>query len=518
MKRRRFLKHALAGGALTTVGASLRSFASGKELDSRSLLASSGTNSGYSTTFARRFPNLPKQGLKNPRLEEGLIELAKKLKSDQDDSPPDSKHLPPLAGYTYFGQFIDHDLTLDLTPLEAAASVKVEQIQNFRTPFLDLDHLYGGGPNLAPFLYENSAEQRQAERFLIGKTVLADGKEGHPGDIPRSPQGLALAGDPREDENLILAQMHVAFLKLHNAVVDENSDALQKSPYYLQAGTRFAAAQRLLRWHYQWVVRHDYLHVLLDETVFKQLESEEQSDLRTQPNPQIPIEFNVAAFRFGHSMVRGDYKINGRLSLHLADLLQRTGPMEGPSFRLREDSVVEWRFFLAVKTSLGAQLSAMINSRIAGGLYGVPVRIRELFNVPTTNSEQRLPVRTLLRGARLGLPSGQKVACALGFKPLCGARLGVGPESQVLRDYGFLEDTPLWYYILKEAELIGQGARLGPTGSRLIADVIMASLRADPDSYLSVAKDPPWCPTLPVGYPRTDKKLFNLSDLIRFVS
>jgi hypothetical protein len=521
MKRRHFIKQTVAGTALSALGTSLCWSRSAATLEPKKILELAGTSSSRPDNFTRRFPGLPKQGLKNPRLEEGLIELAKKMKEDVDQ-PPNTENMPPMAGYTYLGQFIDHDLTLDLTPLDDAGHVKVEQTQNFRTPFLDLDHLYGGGPNLSPFLYENKEEYRRAERFLIGKTVTADGRDGSENDLPRSPQGIALAGDPRQDENLILAQLHVAFLKAHNAVLNK-PDELKKSPYYEQAGSPFAAAQRVLKWHYQWIVRHDFLKQVLDATVFEQMEGEESRSRRDgHANFQIPVEFSMAAFRFGHSMVRNNYRINGsHAPIDLVDLLKLTGPGGGSSFRLDEGLRIDWRYFLAVVAPGSAQHSEVIDARIAGGLYELPVKTRELFNVPTTDSEQRLPVRTLLRGARAGLPSGQRVAEKLKCEVLHGSKIAVGSDAEeaaILKKYAFLEDTPLWYYILKEAEILGKHGRLGPTGSRLIGDVIMSSLKSDPTSYLSVAKDSRWLPTLPLGQPKTDKSSFDISDLVRFAS
>ena len=521
MKRRDFFRSSLAAAGLTAVGVSARGSVFAAPLDSKEVLAAAGTSSSRPGNFTRRFPSLPKQGLKNPRLEEGLIKLAEKMKEDGDQPRQDLENVPPMAGYTYLGQFIDHDLTLDLTPLDDAGHVKVEQTQNFRTPFLDLEHLYGGGPNLSPFLYENKEEYRRAERFLIGKTVTADGRDGSENDLPRSPQGIALTGDPRQDENLILAQLHVAFLKAHNAVLNK-PDELKKSPYYEQAGSPFAAAQRLMRWHYQWIVRHDFLKQVLDTTVFEQMEGEESRSRRDgHANFRIPVEFSMAAFRFGHSMVRNNYTINGSHAIDLADVLKLTGPGGGSRFRLDEGLRIEWRFFLAVVSEGSAQRSEVIDARIAGGLYGLPVKTRELFNVPTTNNEQRLPVRTLLRSARVGLPSGQRVAEKLKCEVLHGSKIAAGSDAEeaaILKKYGFLEDTPLWYYILKEAEILGKHGRLGPTGSRLIGDVIMSSLKSDPTSYLSVAKDSSWVPTLPLGHPKTDRRSFDISDLVRFAS
>ena len=188
-----------------------------RRLKPNEVLNLAGVRSFPSTSYTRMFPRLPAQGATIPRLEQGLIELGSKMIAAPTDRP-DPEDPPPMQGYTYLGQFIDHDLTLDLTPLDAATR-NVEHTRNFRTPVLDLDHVYGGGPNLSPFLY-SSDSLPGAERFLIGETAATQDVPASPNDLPRNSQGIALTADPREDENLIVAQLHVAFLKLHNRVLD----------------------------------------------------------------------------------------------------------------------------------------------------------------------------------------------------------------------------------------------------------------------------------------------------------
>src|SRR5262249_6490091 len=159
---------------------------------------------------------LPAQGANNPHLQEGLIELGEHMMDDSNERPPQLGKLAP-AGYTYLGQFIDHDLTFDITPLRAANG-DAEHRQNYRTPFLDLDQLYGGGPTLSPFLYRNVRQDIGKESFLIGRTASPlsptptppSGSQAVIGDdLPRNSEGIALVGDPRQDENLIIAQLHV---------------------------------------------------------------------------------------------------------------------------------------------------------------------------------------------------------------------------------------------------------------------------------------------------------------------
>lgn len=440
------------------------------------------------------------------------------------------------AGYTYFGQFIDHDLTLDITPLDQARK-DVREITNFRTPFLDLDHIYGRGPSISRFLYRKHAADspEDAERFLLGRTMPGDPPNTNLppscNDLPRNLQGIALVGDARQDENLILAQLHVAFLKLHNLVVRD----LNLLKPYRDAGADFAAAQRLVTWHYQWLVRNDFLRTVLDPDVFQYVESRNYQPLIKSPRGgfRIPVEFSAAAFRFGHSMVRDGYAVNGAHgdAKLVADLFNRTGFGAPGSVPLPQDWVIEWkRFFKFPKPNqFFVQQARRIDTKIADGLFHLPSTQIRAFNLaPSAKSlsgadPAELPLRTLLRGARMGLPSGERVASEVARR-MPAVRLATeeeivsGPGESVLTNSnnGLRWNTPLWYYILKEADVLHAGDHLGPVGSLIVAGVLVAALAADPKSYLNVA-GPNWTPTLWTAEsknPTQDEmsKLFTLVD------
>ena len=427
------------------------------------------------------------------------------------------------AGYTYLGQFIDHDLTLDLTPLGQVTPARVRHTPNFRTPALDLDHVYGGGPNMSPFLYQKYESDllRGKERFLLGETAKSTVKDavGHPhtlcptlNDLPRNSEGIALVGDSRQDENLIIAQLHVAFLKLHNFVLD-HPDECSKSEHY-DIEPAFEAARRVVTWHYQWIVRHDFLKSILDENVLMELESGEHCSLiATVPDYfQIPVEFSVAAFRFGHSMVRQTYFYNDwHGNAHLREhLFQRTGLGPAGSVPVPEDWRIRWGNFFRLAAQPTLARTRRIDTYISDDLFALSPPQRQVFSAAETSGPSRatdppdLPVRTLLRGARMGLPNGQTVAqWVLQLNPTTRVlepdEIAKSPNSNgdadTIKHYGFDRDTPLWYYILKEAEIIGSGDRLGPIGSRIVGDVILAALNADRGSYINIA-GPNWKPTL----------------------
>jgi hypothetical protein len=509
ISRRQFLLNSVATGAGLATGPA-RLLAAGERPEP--ICSATGC-------YTRMFPQLARPpSHPTSKLEKGLEELGRKMTDDDK-----GEEGTVTAGYTYLGQFIDHDLTLDITPLELAQPY-AERTPNFRTPFLDLDQVYGGGPSLSPFLYEMNGPPGN-ERFLIGMTTnrKCKGREftPSPDDLPRNSKGIALVGDPREDENLIIAQLHVAFLKFHNRVMDELEKGEKgKVQSAGPAGaTPFEQARRLVIWHYQYIVLNDFLVTLIDPEIFKDVQQKCAAPVDGSGHFRIPIEFSVAAFRFGHSMVRDVYGFYNSChdNVDLQCLLAFTGSgskgipckdlpdSRDVPFALPADWVIGWNhFFLSSPHIPQLNDAQKIDTKIANGLHDLQPQTVKLFNasMPSqhrqlTAPENILPVRTLWRGARIGLPSGQDVARALCLKPLESEIAPAdGPHTEILTAYGLVKDTPLWYYVLKEAELNSkrEKAPLGPVGSRIIADVIVGALRADPNSYLSI--NPSWKPNL----------------------
>ena len=403
--------------------------------------------------------------------------------------------------YTYFGQFVDHDITLeansaklgknlndpDLVPLPAH-TIRTGLI-NTRTASLDLDSVYG-----APALREGS-------KMMLGK--VSPFKDRPPSkdefnDLPRKPRSNdpttdreALIGDPRNDENLIVAQLHVAFLRAHNSIVDR--------------GNSFDEARRLLRQHYQWIVIHDFLNrVAAPEVVFEILNEGNKFFRPAVDDLFMPLEFSVAAFRFGHSMVRSAYDFNinfrGNTAAPLEQLFTFTAFSGG--FKdfdsLPENWIIEWKNFL----DEGTNAARVIDTQLVEPLFSLTQLGKP---VP---DEARLAVRNLLRGYMLRLPTGQAVARSLSLAPLTPAEIegGASPEqAAVLHESRFSERTPLWYYILAESAR-DKSSVLGPIGSRLVSEVLIGLVRGSKDSIL---KDSGWKPTLGTALNR-----FTLRDLL----
>jgi Animal haem peroxidase len=383
------------------------------------------------------------------------------------------------AGYTYLGQFIDHDITFDATSHRALADNPLG-VENFRTPRLDLDSLYGSGPVVHPFLYDWQHPETAGARLLVGRNH--DG--GHE-DVPRNVPGRALIGDARNDENAILVQVHLLFIKFHNAVID---GLPHPNGHWEEV---FEEARRTVRWHYQWLVVHDFLPTVLGPELAQELLADAPPD---DGRPCVPVEFSTSAFRFGHSIIRSQY------------VLTRSNVTPPPPLRifpdlnglrpLPADLLLDWTRFFRF-TQLGYQYEPQNGMRIDSSLSG------PLFALPDGGGS--LAHRNLRRAARLGVPSGQEVADALQLPKLDDEALRLEELPNPVRDC-LLKATPLWYYILCEAES-GGGDHLGPVGGRIVADVILRLLHSDPTSYV---RHPDWKPTLGANAPKD----FRMTDLI----
>ena len=398
------------------------------------------------------------------------------------------------AGYTYFGQFIDHDITRDDTLLENAGKQSPAQTVNGGEGQLDLDHLYGEGP--ASPVYADLYEADGAS-FKLGDVQTGNGEKF---DLPLNEKGEPASVDDRSSENIILRQVCVLFMKLHNV-------AVQESPPTLPPAKRFEAARERVRWQYQWLVREDYLFRICSAQIFREVIGNGNRMIDWQTDGfSIPVEFSQAAFRFGHSMVRPAYILrNHGGSVSLTDLFS------GPecSGAIHVEHAVDWNKFLTV----GLEASMAIDTTIAEPLANLPPdHLHHLVTADAPPMPPQLSVRTLVRGAATGLPTGEEVATALGRAPLrAGKPPGYAEDPwKTLDDFGLTEKTPLWYYVLLEAELEQRGGRLGTVGSRLVAEVIDGSLRADPDSFLS-RNGVGW---VPPPWKRRDGKLIPIRRLI----
>jgi hypothetical protein len=424
---------------------------------------------------------------------------------------------------TYFGQFIDHDITLELASADlptltspTLAPLPLDEIRNnlknARSATLDLDSVY------------DLPAARDGDKMVIG-TVSPTPTQDPPftrpagkddfNDLPRGPRTAdpatdraANIGDPRNDENTIVAQLHLAFLRAHNKLVDRWHS--------------FTQPRRVLRQHYQHLVIHDFLMKVADKKIVKGILKNGTQFFKPFQEPFfMPLEFAVAGYRFGHTMVRTDYDFNVNFNTHggiratlglLFTFTALTGEL-GDNDTLPENWIIEWENFTGNNPRSKARL---FDTKLANPLF----HLTRSDGTQEVGLGAMLAVRNLLRGYLLRMPTGQALANAMNLTPLTAAELeqvasqvtpAPGKESQldVLRSSGFAERTPLWYYILAEAAFHGKGKHLGPVGSTLIAEVLIGLIDRSENSILRTMS---WEPTLPMA----NNGKFTLEDLLRF--
>lgn len=448
-----------------------------------------------------------------------LKALGETMAKDPQETDSDNSTIP--APYTYLGQFIDHDVTLttsvgaldpdleiskpDFQPMKPTEAVSM--LRNRRTSGFDLDSLYGLQPAAAE---AELSVPFSGDKFELGQVSIIGNRpngKSDDNDLPRVRANAtrfakrARIGDPRNDENTIVAQLHLAFLKFHNAVIDR--------------GLSFDVARAMVTHHYQWIVLTDFLPRICDANTVRSILERGNRLYRPIGNEKyMPFEFAVAAYRFGHSMVRSSYdfnvnfrKQNGAQAVGTLNLLFTftglSGDLGGKD-TLPENWIIEWELMLKDRTM---KIDPTITPFLAK-LPGQP---------EPQDVMARLAKRNLLKGYLFSLPTGQALAEA--FLPLsdhlttadleaaCRPKAPGENNSQweLLRDAGFHTKTPLWFYILAEAKVKGGGNHLGPLGSLIVGETIIGLMRANPNSILNV----PFIPTLGATVGR-----FDLQDLL----
>jgi hypothetical protein len=379
------------------------------------------------------------------------------------------------AGRPVFGQYLAHDLTADRSPVTHHDDA--ELLRNARSARLDLELLYGEGPTGNPYLYSRG----DPARLLVGR-----GGSGQEDDLPRNQEGVALAGDPRQDVHVLISQLHVAMIRAHNRLVDRLRDD------GVPDADLFGEARRALRWHYQYVVLHDYLPETIGQQRAARLLEEGPRHFKPEDAVAIPLEFADAAYRFGHSQMRDSYQLQpGGPALKLMPDLIGFRPTPA-------DRVVHWPLLLDVPGQPPAQRARAIDGRLPNSLIHLPL---DITGAVDEDDQASLALRDLLRGTATGLPSGEAVARQAGQPPLVPEEIGLGA-------LGWPGETPLWYYVLREAAVREDGERLGPVGSLIVGEVLLGVIDGDPSSQRSA--DPDWRPSLPSRQPGR----FTLTDLL----
>lgn len=409
------------------------------------------------------------------------------------------------AGTTFMGQFLDHDMTFDFS---SALGVPTDPTgtQNVRQPAFDLDSVYGGGYIATPQFYDPA----DPVKFRIESGGLFE-------DLPRDPNtGNAIIPDFRNDENLMIAGLHAAFLLFHNHAVDYARNVERLSDPALV----FAEARRLTTWHYQWVIVHEFLPLFVGQAMVDNVMTNGPLFYHV-PLRQgfIPVEFQTGTYRMGHSMVRPSYRANlkgdptgifgGPFFGMIFDPSQNGLPYGSDPSDLRGGyraprRFIGWQTFFDFGDGQ-VKHNKKIDHIVSSPLFNLP-----LPTIPATHPgtdvsppvphavespvvTTSLPQRNLLRHLTWELPSGQSIA-----REIAGQGITVDILSAAeLQGYGvgFESSTPIWYYNLKEAEITQSGQNLGQVGGRIVAEVFIGLLKSDPFSYLQVL--PGWTPELP---------------------
>jgi len=395
-----------------------------------------------------------------------------KSKNDRTDTVP--------VGMVFFGQFVDHDITLDASTTFDSVVDNPGEVANVRTPTLDLDCIYGLGPEAQPYMYV------QGGVFGGAKLLTGADNAGQTGlnasDLLRSSNGRAIIGDPRNDENRIISQIQLAIIRFHNHLCDtlHAEDGLEGHELYRHA-------REQTTWHYQWAVVNDFLTAMCGKPVVDKILGCGREHYCGHV-PYIPVEFSVAAYRFGHSMIPMKLQVQkGQSGLELF------GTILGVGFDALTDpkGVVDWHELLFTPENRQVERAQKLDTKLAGDLLALP------FIAPP--AENSLATRNLLRGNTFLLPGGEKVAEAIG----CDAATIKKVQKKVAKLNADLpaNGIPLWLYLLAEAEVIGraesdgstnEGEALGPVGATIVAETIIGLLELDNHSYLGANRN--WSP------------------------
>ena len=341
-----------------------------------------------------------------------LLSLSQTMFKNIESS--DLNHKIP-AGYTFLGQFLAHDITFDHT----ANFDDEPDTKNHRTPNFDLDSVYDGGPE-----------------SYNGKKLKYNAKYN---DLLRDAKGVAIIGDPRNDENCVIAQLQLIFIKLHNKLVDKHKHL------------SLSQIRRMVVRVYHKIILNDFLPRFVDSKVLDTIRKKGNVYYKGYG---MPYEFSIAACRFGHATLLNEYRINKTTVLNFDQL-----------FSLRKNLKFDWNYLFGST----AEHSKKITPTMAPALADMKIE------KPKGLIKNSLALRNLLRAKQFGLPSGQTLSKYFRIKPLSCKELS--DFEPVLENLGLHEDCPLWYYMLAESKIRAKGHKLGKIASIIVGEVLMKLLK-----------------------------------------
>ncbi len=427
------------------------------------------------------------------------------------------EHSTIPAAYTYLGQFLAHDLAYTSSDSDPLNPV------NYRTQAFDLDSIFDARPDGYP---ENGKAYLCRGGLGLGATSA-----GRFADIPRDAEGVPLLPDERNDNNVIVSQLVASIIRFHHRICDIEPDE--------------AAAKRLTRRHMQSVILHDYLERIIDRDIYDEVMTHGRGFLFADAPPfpfRIPVEFSIGCFRFGHSMVRERYFLNGILSreptrqvlahTHLGRVIDRDRPF------LQDRWVIDWSYLLDLDGSREPEYAEAIDAKL-------PVLFQELdrrwvYEMPRSQTSNTVPLSelTLKRGRSVGLSPAQDLVECVNTE-MAGHPLSDGAQRKRVKGIADLSDnafgaalgdvlsrddhrlakaTPLWFYTLAEAQKLGRdprdgSTRLGPLASRIVMETVHAAIQASPDSIIDDAQRVRFSPHSQLVAAR--ENAFTLHDIFR---
>lgn len=437
-------------------------------------------------TLGRMFPANPIEisNISHADVIAALDALSQTMRADSNvDGPAD-------AGMTFLGQFVDHDVTLDAA---SALGTRIDPrtIPNIRTPALDLDCVYGAGPEASPHLYGEGDQ----EHFLMM------GRHDNPRDLARTCAGKALIGDPRNDENIIVAQIQSLFIELHNILmsfvaedgdtaVDVKAcahDGMEPAVWIDHVKPRFRNFQevrRFIRLHYQWIVWNELLPAFVDQAWLDKAKAGhifDAGDFVDGAAPVMPVEFSGACYRFGHGTTQFEYTLNeGDAPIGLFNTM---------GFGARPtDGNLDLALFFQTKDGPTAQKARPVAPFLGTPLFSLPfvhdpIDLPDVGQTLSVGQAQNLALRNMIRDRyTYQLASGQQVADILGID-----RVAVPAP---LAGKGITK-TPLWFYALQEAQENGGGCLTG-VGGAIVATVFANLLTRDKTTVWHIPHFKPW--------------------------
>jgi Animal haem peroxidase len=446
----------------------------------KTCLQGNGPARPFAQTLGRLMPANPVRikNITHADVIKALDDLSQTMKANENtDGPAD-------AGMTFFGQFVDHDITLDAT---SALGTRIDpaSIPNIRTPSLDLDCVYGAGPDASSHLYGSG----DAGQFLVF------GRNDNPRDLARTCAGKALIGDFRNDENILVAQVQSIFIQLHNLLMSkrvEGGDAANDIKSCAHEGlpkavwedhvtprlTNFEEVRRFIRLHYQWIVWNELLPAFVQQEC---LDWALENDPFGWDAPVMPVEFTGAGYRFGHATTQFEYALTEGAAAKSMFVLPGFGP-RGP------EGNIEYAKFFGMNGGVASQKARPVGPAMGAPLLNLPfvnetIELADIEEELTLAQSRNLALRNMVRDRyTYELASGQQLAARMGTEPM--------PVPAPLKNKGITK-TPLWFHCLQEAETKGSGKLTG-AGGRMVATVFANLLRRDTTTFMHIPHFKPW--------------------------